>query len=136
MMINLFVFGTLRQNLPLHRMYLNARPGDFTLAEATGTMFSYHDAYPVVDFDGDGTVVGEIYEVDTDDRYIQDLCNMEVSAGYTIRSITATPDDGDPVTCVAFHWGRGTRHLDPVPDGDWKEWDRTHAWNTSLFSRS
>lgn len=134
MMINLFVFGTLRQNLPLHHMYLNAPPGNFTLATAEGTMFSYHNAYPVVDFEGEGTVVGEIYEVDTDDPYIQNLCDMEIGAGYTIRSITANPSEGDPITCVAFHWDRDTRYLDPVPDGDWKEYDRHIERNYRLFT--
>lgn len=127
MTLYLFVYGSLRKGMTIHG-YIRSMTGhpepplDPIMGTAQGTMYSF-GAYPIVDFDGAGTIVGELYPIPPDrDSYEYEtfrcLSAMEQGAGYVPRVVTVTTDEGE-VDAISFHYPRSPAGLVEVHDGDW-----------------
>lgn len=101
-------------------------------AVTTGDL-CYHEcgAYPVLDCDGEGSVVGDMYLVDESHPAWHWLVRMEVEAGYWVRwhDIMALQSDGQwkHTKAMVFDWPHGTDGLHKVPNGDWLQADWS-AW--------
>ena len=130
---HLFVFGTLRKGLGLHRnMELCADP-DFAVGTTQGEMFSFHGGYPVVDFIGEREVTREVYQVHQNTEAFSYIHGMECGAGYTPIEIEVDID-GELIPCVTYHWAYQVDHLDKVHGGDWKVHTEEHGTNRNMFT--
>jgi gamma-glutamylcyclotransferase (GGCT)/AIG2-like uncharacterized protein YtfP len=93
-------------------------------AVTTGDL-CYHEcgAYPVMDCNGDGIVVGDMYLVDEAHPDWAWLVKMETEAGYEMRwhDVLAKQSDGEWKTtkAIVFDWPHGTTGLERVENGDW-----------------
>lgn len=122
MKFNLFVYGTLRRG-EYNDRGLFARCDNFVsdvrYGGAMRNVSGDAPVYPVVDFDGEGTVLGDVlYGLDMDDGPVKSVLAMESGAGYELRLLT--PADAVPV--YGFHYPRFERAGCPIPDGDWVAW--------------
>jgi gamma-glutamylcyclotransferase (GGCT)/AIG2-like uncharacterized protein YtfP len=132
---HLFVFGTLRKDLGLHKyMEQCAELDSGAVGTTQGEMFSFHGGYPVVDFYGEGEVTGEVYLVNQYAEAFRSLHSMECGAGYTPIEIEVEIDDDEPILCVTYHWKYAVDHLDRVPSGDWKVHTEDHGTNRAMFT--
>lgn len=116
-----FVYGTLRPGQGNHRWVRPAVLEEILDCTTTGVMHAH--SYPWVDFDQEGTVLGALLLMDTDDRITQDMINMELGAGYTQRQVPVklTPGAEPALMAWAFHYPamkHGTRYVNHVPSGD------------------
>lgn len=114
-----FVYGTLRSDYR-HAPFGPAAMDSVRGCTAQGTMFLVRGGgYPIVDFDGEGTIVGELVLVDTEHERFDSIDGMELGAGYDRRHVQVTRPDGEVVEALAYHMGRNRDWLgQPVPAGD------------------
>lgn len=96
-----FVYGTLRSDYR-ERPFGGAALDSVRGCTAPGDMYMVGNAYPVVDFDGGGTVVGELVLVDTEHARFDSIDRMELGAGYKRRQIEVTRPDGEVVEALAY----------------------------------
>lgn len=126
--MNIFVYGTLRPG-----QYNDHRTGLSALAlsvirnvTTNGVMHNRHGDrpyYPVVNFDGEGTIVGDIL-IGVPERHqqVRQTHAMEIGAGYEMREIDIE-HNGFTYRCIAYHFSpdeNGRQDIGcAIPDGDW-----------------
>lgn len=113
-----FVYGTMRNGGSLAHHYVPAGTPR-TAATVTGTLWAVPHAipaYPALDVDEPGTVVGEIITLPFADW--QALAAMELNAGYDVAFIYATDHDGNQHYAAAFVMDR-PNDATVIPSGDW-----------------
>lgn len=118
-MRSLFVYGTLRLDQHLYHDWLAPIAElEEPEVEALGRMYYVRQnlGYPVVDFEQDGEVIGDLFLVDMED--LDGLISMEVGAGYQLRHVAIRKHDGSYTKALAFHWPHEYRG-EPIPSGDW-----------------
>lgn len=114
----LFVYGTLREGMPNHPLM----GGCNKVADATISAKLYlHGWLPTV-FKGDGTVVGEIYEIPDTDKWRR-LDQLEGHPNWYCREeVEALTEKGETVR-VWIYFMQGEPHpgSDYVVDGDYSK---------------
>jgi gamma-glutamylcyclotransferase (GGCT)/AIG2-like uncharacterized protein YtfP len=117
--IKCFVYGTLRRGDYNHARTGGKHDDDIKMATAQGAIYHlgpWSRLYPVSKFDEEGTIIGEVHEFSTH-RWAQ-ICSMEQGAGYELRVVEATYEDGSTEHVYAWHYRRppgGPR----IMSGDW-----------------
>lgn len=124
-LIGIFVYGTLR---PGSYNHWYEEEGVDPNCTARGRLYFVHghSGFPVADFDEEGVIVGDVIWLRDDSQDFQDICNMELGAGYTLRDIEVTDAEGSTYTAYAWHYPqklRGKR----IPDGDWLKATASHV---------
>ena len=118
----MFVYGTLRPGHVNYGMLEGAVKNSMRSGTATGRLYHVYGGddewpiYPVARFDEEGTIVGDLLEVDPSNRHVQAVQRMELGAGYLVQSIEVTTADG-PVQALAWHYPHETG--DRIVSGDW-----------------
>jgi gamma-glutamylcyclotransferase (GGCT)/AIG2-like uncharacterized protein YtfP len=117
----MFVYGTLRTAAA--NWSADSQVGDpVTGCTAKGDLFNYGNAFPYADFDGEGTIQGDIVLLSPDGaRHVQ---YVEEGAGYEQREVLVTLPDGS--TQVVLGWQitercKSNRSMDLIPSGDWMD---------------
>lgn len=112
----MFVYGTLRPGCSeWARDHYTADPVRGT---AKGDLLDY-GPFPYADFDGDGTIVGEIVTLTPYGAHY--VARVEEGAGYEAREVVVTTAEG-PVVCLGWQITERTRQrsdLVAIPSGDW-----------------
>jgi gamma-glutamylcyclotransferase (GGCT)/AIG2-like uncharacterized protein YtfP len=79
--------------------------------------------YPLADFDEEGTIVGDLFEVPLEQ--FEPLARMELRAGYELRTVTVRTARGDRDAQV-FHWPHEQRGFH-IEEGDWRRYVGCHS---------
>lgn len=89
-------------------------------ATASGTLLDY-GPFPYADFDGPGTIHGQILTMDENSVMFYHVCRVERGAGYEARYVTATLPDGTEVKCLGWHIAPAMRRIcmSAIASGDW-----------------
>lgn len=122
-----FVYGTLRRGEGNYNIWKDAVLDVVTGCTVQG-LIGYpgrHYGYPCVDFDGEGTVIGDLITVDADHESVEWVHRMERGAGYTMRPVQVTLPSGEVVEAIGYHWERQVHS--PIVSGDWFVRDRQPA---------
>lgn len=119
-LVPVFVYGTLRLGHNNFSWAQDAVVYALTDCTAEGTIYfvSPGGGYPVAKFDEVGTIIGDVLWFDPKHPEYNAVVQMEINAGYELRSITITHPDGTKMQCLTFHYLRkpgGPR----IEDGDW-----------------
>lgn len=114
-----FVYGTLRVGAAEW-----GSPGyaadPVTGCTAKGDLYNYGFAFPYADYDGEGTVQGDIITVDP--LMAMHIAHVEQGAGYEAREVLVTLPDGSTKVVLSWHItdrARARLMLTPIPSGDW-----------------
>lgn len=128
--MKVFVYGTLRVGQGNYNWAKACITEHLGVHQAQGLLYGDPRMYPFADFEGDGTITGDLFEVDETSRTFHRMHEMEVGAGYTPVEITVHNAYGVPVEEVmAYHHSRASQYAPLIEGGDWLEaqGDR-HAW--------
>jgi gamma-glutamylcyclotransferase (GGCT)/AIG2-like uncharacterized protein YtfP len=121
--IRVFVFGTLR--VRSSRWAEQAEVADpIENCTTTGTMYNYGNAYPYVDFDGDGKIVGDVLTFDAEHPAYLRMRSVEIGAGYVERGVDVSMPGGFVARIIAWDASPRTKEellptLRAITTGDW-----------------
>lgn len=119
---HLFVYGTLREcDYGWAREGYESAPVEGT---TKGTLYSF-GGFPYADFDGDGTITGDILTIDDASQTWHHIRRVELNAGYVEREVIVETSVGS-VVCVAYDADARTKartlpNLPVIPTGDWED---------------
>lgn len=114
-----FVYGTLRVGAGEWARDGYVKP-PVPLCTAKGDLYNYGFAFPYADFDGEGTIIGDLATVDP--RMAHHIARVEIGAGYEAREVIVTTPSGEQRVAVGWHICDRTRRrvgLTLIPSGDW-----------------
>ncbi len=124
--MNIFVYGTLRPGEYNDRGFCGLAK-EIKRGTTTGKMFNRRGrtpVFPVVDFDGEGTIIGDLL-IDMPERHqeVRAVHRMEIGAGYELREIKVDCD-GETYSAIAYHWDFSADRYNStvgiqIEDGDW-----------------
>lgn len=133
----LFVYGTLRPGERLHSWILPAildEKRGTTPGRLYGLAGRPNFSFPVADLTAtDGIVQGDVYEVDLGNHVVHEVIEMERNAGYVVRTVQVTLEDGTVVDALAFHEPSSKWYGPRIPNDDWYESDRSQTYDTRFF---
>lgn len=120
-----FVYGTLR---PCSGRWGEAAEVAPPVQGTTKGALYDAGGFPYADFDGDGTIVGDVLTLDDDHSMFAEIRRIELGAGYVEREViveTAT----EHLVCLTYDASPQTKArriplLDRVPDDDWYNVER------------
>lgn len=127
---NMFVYGTLRVG-EYNSDRLPQLAGEIVRdVHTSGSMYNRHGwrpAFPVVDFDGHGDIVGDVYlDLPHDHPIVQGVIRMELNCGYTAKHWDEFKlPDGRLVPMNAFNFDVNNTSVvgQRIPGGDWIMYD-------------
>jgi gamma-glutamylcyclotransferase (GGCT)/AIG2-like uncharacterized protein YtfP len=126
MTTKVFAYGTLRKGHGNYRHYFRNAIGVIEGVHTKGAMYyAYpgHGWYPIVNFDQDGIVYGDLFTFDDDDEGMYGAHRMERGAGYTLRLVTVMTPSGLLVPDVIAYHSDHEDHGDRIWSGDWNRRD-------------
>lgn len=133
--IFLFTYGSLRPGQPLEYYMQNAT--DCFPGTINGRLHDFgQGSFPVADLTTEGTIVGDIYEVDTDDMLVRECHTMEVNSGYEPKNVVATTVEGDKIGVVAYHFPHKEWYGPRIKSGDWIKHVRKNGQSSAGFVRA
>ncbi len=118
-LIPLFVYGTLRIGEGNYRWASMDVVEEIPNVTIRGDLyfFSPRASFPVAKLDGQGAIKGDILFYEPDSRCFEDVCEMELHAGYEMRQTWAKVN-GSMEPVVAWHYIHDPRG-EKIEDGDW-----------------
>jgi|SRR6478736_2897296 len=119
----MYFYGSLRPGEYNYSRFCLDRMADIVADDVVvpGAMYSYHDAYPVVNFNRKGEVRGTILRVD--DYVAEMIDGMERGAGYNPLKLEIKHGD-HTIYPVTYHWPGSTKKHVAIPDGNWPKHNR------------
>ena len=122
-MAKIFVYGTLRKGEC--RNYLLEDYRFLGYAKAKGFLFYNIGAYPGM-VEGDGEVVGEVYEIH--ESLLEKLDLVEgVPDLYRRELIEVSLENGQTISAYAYIYNRKIDNKLLIPSGDWKDVSKVYT---------
>jgi gamma-glutamylcyclotransferase (GGCT)/AIG2-like uncharacterized protein YtfP len=122
-MIRIFVYGTLRKGECRH--YLLEDSQFIGYARAKGYLLYNIGAYPGM-VEGDGKVVGEVYEIP--ETLFEKLDWVEgVPDLFRRELIEVTLENGQTISAYAYIYNRKIDNKLLIPSGDWKDVSKVYT---------
>lgn len=118
-LIPVFVYGTLRVGQGNFRWAQEAVRHVLLNCTTKGRIYFVHGrrGFPVAKLDEEGTILGDVLWFDPQHPDFDGVVSMELGAGYEMKDVTVTTEDGELEAC-AFHY---------IWD-DMGEWIRSGDW--------
>lgn len=124
-----FVFGTIRREQPRHYLLGNAKFIDYATLEGFELYYIYNMFPGIVE--GDGKVIGEVYELPEDDLYKLDeaedaisIKNVEIGLSRRIK-VKVKTQSGQILDAWCYVFIQDIENSTKIPSGDWVEFSKS-----------
>lgn len=122
--IPVFVYGTLRVGEGNYQWASACVVAATENVRTEGQLFFVRGplSYPVAKFDMVGEIHGDVLWCDPSVREYREMVEMEVGAGYELRSIEVfDPNEDTDIQVFGFHYLRDVSDRIRIPHGDWRK---------------
>lgn len=124
-----FVFGTIRKDQPRHYLLGNAKFIDYAILEGFELYYIYNMFPGIVE--GNGKVIGEVYELSEDDLYKLDeaenavsIKNIEIGLSRRVK-VKVKTQSGQILDAWCYVFIQDIEDSPKIPSGDWVEFSKS-----------